>query len=70
MGMGKDLIEGSPIAKELFEHADEVLGRDLSKIVFEGPEEELTKTANCQPALFVTSLMTAISRCQKTSRTQ
>lgn len=56
MGMGKDLIEGSPIAKELFEHADEVLGRDLSKIVFEGPEEELTKTANCQPALFVHGL--------------
>ncbi len=56
MGMGKDLVEGSPIAKDLFEHADEVLGRDLSKIIFEGPEEELTKTANCQPALFVHGL--------------
>lgn len=54
--MGKDLIEGSQIAKDLFEHANEVLGRDLSKIIFEGPEEELTKTANCQPALFVHGL--------------
>ncbi|MDP0490163.1 MAG: ACP S-malonyltransferase [Verrucomicrobiota bacterium JB023] len=56
VGMGKDLIEASPKAKALFEKADEVLGRDLSKIVFEGPEEELTKTANCQPALFVHGL--------------
>lgn len=56
VGMGKDLVEGSPIAKELFERADEVLGRDLSNILFEGPEEELTKTANCQPALFVHGL--------------
>lgn len=56
VGMGKDLVEGSPIAKELFERADEVLGRDLSRVIFEGPEEELTKTANCQPALFVHGL--------------
>lgn len=56
VGMGKDLVEGSPIAKDLFAYADEVLGRDLSKIIFEGPEEDLTKTANCQPALFVHGL--------------
>lgn len=56
VGMGKDLVDGSPVAKELFERADEVLGRDLSRIIFEGPEEELTKTANCQPALFVHGL--------------
>lgn len=56
MGMGKDLVEASPIARELFERADKVLGRSLSQIVFEGPEEELTKTANCQPALFVHGL--------------
>ncbi|GHC64561.1 malonyl CoA-acyl carrier protein transacylase [Roseibacillus persicicus] len=54
--MGKDLVEASPIARELFERADQVLGRSLSEIVFEGPEEELTKTANCQPALFVHGL--------------
>lgn len=56
VGMGKDLVEASPLAKELFAKADEVLGRSLSNIVFEGPEEELTKTANCQPALFVHGL--------------
>ncbi|MDQ8190968.1 ACP S-malonyltransferase [Roseibacillus persicicus] len=56
VGMGKDLVEASPIARELFERADQVLGRSLSEIVFEGPEEELTKTANCQPALFVHGL--------------
>lgn len=54
--MGKDLIEASPKAKELFERADEILGRDLTRTIFEGPEEELTKTANCQPALFVHGL--------------
>jgi [acyl-carrier-protein] S-malonyltransferase len=56
VGMGKDLVEASPVAKELFQRADEVLGRALSNILFEGPEEELTKTANCQPALFVHGL--------------
>ena len=56
VGMGKDLIEASPKAKELFERADEILDRDLTRIIFEGPEEDLTKTANCQPALFVHGL--------------
>ena len=42
VGMGKDLVEASPIAKELFAKADEVLGRDLSRILFEGPEEDLS----------------------------
>lgn len=56
VGMGMDLFENSPIAKDLFECADDVLGRSLSKIAFEGPEEELTKTANCQPVLFVHGL--------------
>ena len=56
VGMGKDLYDASPKAKEIFQRADEALGRDLSRIIFEGPEEELTKTANCQPALFVHGL--------------
>ena len=54
--MGKDLAEAHPAAAALFRRADEVLGRSLSSIMFEGPEEELTKTANCQPALFVHGL--------------
>ncbi|MBK1834407.1 ACP S-malonyltransferase [Roseibacillus ishigakijimensis] len=56
VGMGQDLMEASPIASDLFAQADEVLGRKLSEILFAGPEEELTKTANCQPALFVHGL--------------
>jgi [acyl-carrier-protein] S-malonyltransferase len=53
VGMGKDLADKFPTAAEVFRRADEVLGRPLSKIVFEGPDEELTKTNNCQPALYV-----------------
>jgi [acyl-carrier-protein] S-malonyltransferase len=51
--MGKSLAEGSPIAKALYEQADEVLGWKLSEISFEGPEETLTETRVCQPALYV-----------------
>jgi len=57
-GMGKDLAAKYPAAAELFERADQVLGYPLSKIAFEGPEEELTQTKFCQPALFVHGLAT------------
>lgn len=53
VGMGQDLAAAYPVAKALFAQADEVLGRSLTKIMFEGPADELTKTANCQPALFL-----------------
>ncbi len=56
VGMGKDLSEAYPEVKALYSQADEVLGRGLSQICFEGPEEELTKSNNCQPAIFVTSM--------------
>ncbi len=56
VGMGRDLVEAFPAATTAFEKADAVLGRSLSSLIFEGPEEELTKTANCQPALFVHGL--------------
>ena len=56
VGMGRDLVEAFPTAATAFEKADAVLGRALTSIVFEGPEEELTKTVNCQPALFVHGL--------------
>ena len=56
VGMGKDLAARYPEAAELFERADQILGRSLSRIAFEGPEEELTQTSNCQPALFVHGL--------------
>ena len=56
VGMGKDLAAQYPGASELFSRADQILGRGLSTVAFEGPEEELTQTRNCQPALFVHGL--------------
>lgn len=56
VGMGKDLAEAFPECKALFDHANQVLGFDLAKLCFEGPIEELTKSSNAQPAIFVTSL--------------
>lgn len=56
VGMGKDLAEQFPVAADLFREADEVLGRNLSEIAWFGPIEELTRTANCQPALYVHGL--------------
>src|SRR5213593_3392514 len=57
VGMGRDLAEQFPTAAELFQQADEVLERKLSEIAWQGPLEELTKTSNCQPALFVHGLV-------------
>jgi len=56
VGMGRDLVEEFPTAADLFQQADDVLGRKLSEIAWSGPIEELTKTSNCQPALFVHGL--------------
>lgn len=56
IGMGRDLVEQFPVAKALFEKADTALSHSLSRVMFEGPEEELTKTANCQPALYLHGL--------------
>jgi len=54
--MGKDLAGEFPAAADLFRRADEILDRKLSDIAWNGPIEELTKTSNCQPALFVHGL--------------
>jgi [acyl-carrier-protein] S-malonyltransferase len=59
VGMGRDLAESSPLARDLFARADAKLGRPLSKICFEGPEAELTRSANTQPALLVVSAILA-----------
>jgi [acyl-carrier-protein] S-malonyltransferase len=56
VGMGRDLAEQFPTAADLFRQADEILRRNLSDIAWKGPIEELTKTRNCQPALFVHGL--------------
>ncbi len=57
--MGKSLYAGSPAARSLYDEADRLLGWNLSRISFEGPEEELTQTKICQPALFVHGLAVA-----------
>jgi len=60
VGMGKDFYEQNPRARELFQRADDVLGFSLSKICFEGPEEELRQTKNTQPAIFLHSVIAAV----------
>ena len=54
--MGKRLAEASPTAREVFEEVDDALGQKLTKLMFEGPQEELTLTANAQPALMAVSV--------------
>jgi len=56
VGMGRDLYEQYPPAKVVYEKANKILGFDVSKICFEGPEEELTRTDICQPAILITSI--------------
>ncbi len=56
IGMGRDLTEHFPVAADLFRQADEILGRSLSEIAWNGPIDELTRTSNCQPALYVHAL--------------
>ena len=56
VGMGKDLYENFTAAKEVFQKTDEILGFNLSKIMFDGPSDELTKTENAQPALMAVSI--------------
>jgi [acyl-carrier-protein] S-malonyltransferase len=56
VGMGKDLASAFPEARAVFDEVDDALGENLSKTIWEGPEESLTLTANAQPALMAVSL--------------
>ena len=56
VGMGLDLYKESDSGKEVFDKVDEALGRSLSKIMFEGPEDELRETRNAQPGIMAMSL--------------
>jgi len=56
VGMGKDLYAAFPESKAVFDQADQVLGFPLSKLCFLGPQEELTQTQNCQPAILTMSI--------------
>ncbi|MFN0157450.1 MAG: ACP S-malonyltransferase [Bacteroidota bacterium] len=59
VGMGKEYFENDAHARALFEQADSLLGIPLTRICFEGPEEELRQTKNTQPAIFLHSMVVA-----------
>ena len=56
VGMGKDLCDSFPESKAIFDKADKVLGFSLSMLCFQGPQEALTQTKNCQPAILTMSI--------------
>ena len=56
VGMGRDLFENHPVAREVFKEVDDTLNQNLSKITFNGPENELTLTENTQPAIMSVSM--------------
>lgn len=60
-GMGKDLYENSPIAKELFDQADDILGFGIKKLMFEGTAEDLMQTKVTQPCVFLHSVISVLS---------
>ncbi|SOC35457.1 ACP S-malonyltransferase [Ureibacillus acetophenoni] len=59
VGMGQELVETYPESKKFYEKADQALDFELSKLMLEGPQEELTLTYNAQPALLTTGVMVA-----------
>src|SRR5574344_1119613 len=59
-GMGQDLYEHNAKAKEMMDRADEILGFDITKIMFEGSDEDLRATRVTQPAIFIHSVCTAL----------
>ncbi|GJM01290.1 MAG: malonyl CoA-acyl carrier protein transacylase [Methyloligella sp.] len=61
VGMGKDLADEFQVARDVFNEVDEALGKSLTKIMWEGPADELTLTENAQPALMAVSI--AVMRC-------
>lgn len=65
IGMGKELYESQASARWVYDKAEEVLGRDIKKLCFEGPEDELQSTRNSQPAIFVTSIATLNALIEK-----
>ena len=65
-GMGKDLYDANPESRAIFDKADKTLGFEISKLCFQGPVEELTKTQNCQPAI-VTMTIAALEAFKTTN---
>ena len=60
VGMGKDLYDNSPAARELFERADEILGYPITDVMFNGTDEDLKQTKVTQPAIFLHSVVMAM----------
>lgn len=60
-GMGKDLYESNPLAKEYFDRANKILGFNITEIMFNGSDEELKQTKVTQPAVFIHSVVSALS---------
>ena len=65
VGMGKELYNSSALAKELFDKANEILGFNITEIMFNGTDEELKQTKVTQPAVFLDSVITALSLEEK-----
>jgi len=63
VGMGKDLADSYQVARDVFNEVDDALGKSLTKIMWDGPAEDLTLTENAQPALMAVSI--AVMRCLK-----
>ncbi|MFA6642859.1 MAG: ACP S-malonyltransferase, partial [Bacteroidales bacterium] len=59
VGMGKDLYESSPLAKEMFDNANEILGFNITELMFSGTDEDLKQTKVTQPAIFLHSVILA-----------
>ena len=57
VGMGKDLYDNNPLAKELFEKANDILGYRITDIMFEGTDDDLKQTKVTQPAVFLHSVI-------------
>jgi [acyl-carrier-protein] S-malonyltransferase len=70
VGMGKDLYDEIPAARSVFDAADAALGFPLSRLCFEGPEDELTRTVNTQPALVAHSIAALVAAIDAGSVTQ
>lgn len=62
VGMGKDLYENSPLAKDLFEKANDILGFRITDLMFEGTDEDLRQTKVTQPAVFLHSVISALAK--------
>lgn len=60
VGMGKDLYDNNPLAKELFEKANDILGYNITEIMFNGTDDELKQTKVTQPAVFLHSVISAL----------